>query len=167
MNLAWGSPLSLAGGSSKTHRLPGTLRPCVLCWGPLVHGDIILRQSINSLWPDIAARCPLPDSLPASPLPPALWPLFPLGREEGAARGAQPSLHRQVSKSLAVVFATHGTFQRLEFPHRSHSTNQSGDLISAAQSSGRTKGKKKTVTVEAVSNEAAALPRLQQRQRKQ
>ena len=143
MNLSWGSPLSLAGGSSKTHQLPGTLRPCVLCWGPLVHGDVILRRSINSQRPDIAARCPLPDSLPAAPLPPALRPLFPLGREEGAASGARPSLHRQVSKSLAVVFATHGTFQRLEFPHRSHSTNQSGDPISAAPSSGRTKGKRK------------------------
>lgn len=87
MNLSWGSPLSLAGGSSKTHQLPGTLRPCVLCWGPLVHGDVILRRSINSLRPDIAARCPLPDSLPAAPLPPALRPLFPLGREEGAASG--------------------------------------------------------------------------------
>lgn len=95
-NLSGGSPLSLAGSSSKTHQLLGTLRPCVLCCAPLVHGDIILRQSINSLWPDITARCPLPDSLPPTPLPPVLWPLFPLGRAEGCGQGA-PAVTPQTS----------------------------------------------------------------------
>lgn len=57
--------------------------------------------------------------------------------------GPSHTLHRQISKTLAVVFAAHGTFQWLEFPHRSHSTNKSGALISAIRSSGHTKGERK------------------------
>lgn len=138
------APSHYQGAAPRLASCLGPCCQCALCCAPLVNGDIISPQSISFLWLDSSARCPL-FLICSYPLLSHLscGCYFHLEWRRDVARGPQPSLRRQISKTLAVVFAAHGTFQWLEFPHRSHSTNKSGDLISAVQSSGHTKGERK------------------------
>lgn len=80
---------------------------------------------------------------PPALLPPAVWWILPLPEGGGPWEGAQQSFGSQTSTAAVVVFAIRRAFWWLEFPHGSHFTVESGALMSAVQSSGRTEGEGK------------------------